>query len=837
MYEAFFGFSQRPFAAAPSANRYFPASSCDAARTMLARCLERADGPGLLIGPTGTGKTLLLAVLAEQFGERFSVATLTGGRITTRKALLQAILFELGRPYQGLDEGELRLGLTDYLTRSMECPEGMLLLVDEAHSLSVRLLEELRMITNLMRGSQPRVRLVLAGSSALEEHFTHPKLDSFNQRVAARCYLETFDQAETADFVRFELAIAGGHGEVFTHDGLVAVHRATDGIPRLINQLCDQSLMRAFADQDRHVNAGLVEQAWSDLQQLPTPWNDELPQGSTSVVEFGALSDDDDQPAAFEMIQPPIPEQYAAEEQLPEQYELDLDAWATEEPSEPASSSHEFDEVTNSFELDLDNLQPVESVAETDETTDSPNNQPVAEETPVELVSDAVDRVEYEPAETLQVEPFTVEPDENEPIANEPFEAEQCTVAETASSDLDDGYTYEEEVLHDRYAALDASAVEATASLNSPSDEPHDTPNDPELEVTYAEDSLAVVVNPYAGLFSDVEETESCDSFDSATDTTHQDRPVFANDSTELSQANTCSASVGDGDESATSHGALQTSTLDAAPILTGEPDQVRHLTKSLDEAMDRVDAFRDELAEEVVQDPYASLDARRTPQPELNANQADEPIEDEAATLEPAEPQAVDDRAAETEQEELEVASAPAEPPRDAGRGMETTLSLAEAILRRAQDEDSGSSPVLAPQRSAQADKAASVQLHIADEESVDETPVDEEPVEAEATGLNDSVSNDSVSNDSGLNDSGLNDSVECSAKVVTEAEATASDSAHSESSPESTQGEGLATDYQNPDEDLIVVEEETAEVPTSETHPVRRQDYRQLFARLRRG
>jgi type II secretory pathway predicted ATPase ExeA len=306
MYEAFFGFSQRPFAAAPLANRYFPAGSIDAARQSLARCIERSEGAGLLIGAPGLGKSLLLQVLAAQFAERLSVVQFAAGQLETRRELLQAILFELKLPYRGMEEGELRLALVDHLTRGEKSPQALLLLVDEAHSLPILLLEELRMMTNLARDGEAQVRLVLAGNMDLEELFAGPQLQAFSQRLASRCYLEPFDHAETGDYIRFQVAVAGGQAErVFDASALDAVHRATDGIPRLINQLCDHALLRAYSQERRPLDAGAIQASWADLQQLPGPWEGSTASGRSggatqAIVEFGPLSDDNEVPGAWQ---------------------------------------------------------------------------------------------------------------------------------------------------------------------------------------------------------------------------------------------------------------------------------------------------------------------------------------------------------------------------------------------------------------------------------------------------------------------------------------------------------------------------------------------------------
>ncbi len=299
MYETFFKLRSRPFVAAPQTDRYFPATVIENARTSLIRAIDRGDGAGLIVGPAGTGKTLLCHMLAEEFSERFAVALLANGRLNTRQALLQAILYELGLPYRGLAEGELRLALLDHLEPKSDGRAGLLLIMDEAHTLSWRLLEEVRMLTNLVRGGEPRVRVVLAGSPVLEERFAGPRMNSFSQRLAARCYLESLDCAETADYVRAQITSVGGDaGQIFQDDALRSVYRATDGVPRLINQVCDHALILAGLGGMKRITSEAIDEAWADLQQLPAPWTAAPKSATTSaIVEFGGLDDDiEDEP-------------------------------------------------------------------------------------------------------------------------------------------------------------------------------------------------------------------------------------------------------------------------------------------------------------------------------------------------------------------------------------------------------------------------------------------------------------------------------------------------------------------------------------------------------------
>jgi type II secretory pathway predicted ATPase ExeA len=298
MYERFFLLSHRPFTPAPQAEAYIPTGSLDQARQTLVRCIERGEGPGLVIGPAGTGKSLLCQILAKHFRGRFQVALLSAARLCTRRALLQSILFELKLPYRDMDEGELRLSLIDHLEPRGSGPEGLLLLVDEAQTLPLRLLEEIRVLTNLVREGQSRVRLVLAGGMALEERLASPKLESFQQRIAARCYLQPLGRDETIYYVQEQIRRAGGMADhVLTGEAQAAIHTASDGIPRLINQLCDHALLLAALGGVRQITEAGIEEAWADLQQLPVPLNEPPVLAAAengkaaSIVEFGELGE------------------------------------------------------------------------------------------------------------------------------------------------------------------------------------------------------------------------------------------------------------------------------------------------------------------------------------------------------------------------------------------------------------------------------------------------------------------------------------------------------------------------------------------------------------------
>ncbi|GIW94769.1 MAG: hypothetical protein KatS3mg110_2810 [Pirellulaceae bacterium] len=300
MYEAFFGLQQRPFPSGPCTKFYFAARAIDDAFRALSRLVERDEGIGLVVGGVGTGKTLVCHLLVEKFSDRFSAILLASGRLTSPKVVLQHILFELKLPYRQMDEGELRLSLLDYLEQKRGNEKDLLLAIDEAHSLPLRVLEELRLLSCLVRGGRSRVRLIFSGLPRFEERLAVPRLEALNQRIAVRCYLDNLSLQETVEYVAHQLSVAGTRADaIFSDDALRAIHRYTDGIPRLVNQLCDHAMILACADGRRTVDAALLEEAWCDLQRLPLrkePQNGNRESQLSAVIEFGTLDDSWEEP-------------------------------------------------------------------------------------------------------------------------------------------------------------------------------------------------------------------------------------------------------------------------------------------------------------------------------------------------------------------------------------------------------------------------------------------------------------------------------------------------------------------------------------------------------------
>ncbi len=292
MYESWFGMNYRPFLAAPAKNAYFAAADISNALHAIARCIQRSAGPALCVGSTGTGKTTLALQVKQQHEGRLSAIMLDGNSCLSRKNFLQTALAACELPYQDDDEGTLRIALQNHLRKQVN---GIMLIADNADGMQPEILEELSGLSSLTTESGWSVQLILIGKPQLEERLGLPQLSSLNQQIAARAYLNSWNRNEVVEYVDFQIEQTGiDPKSVLERDALRTIHERTDGVPRLVNQLCDFALSMAAETQQLTVNPDLVEAAWAELQQIPLPVSTSpksTPDDGNEIIEFGSLDD------------------------------------------------------------------------------------------------------------------------------------------------------------------------------------------------------------------------------------------------------------------------------------------------------------------------------------------------------------------------------------------------------------------------------------------------------------------------------------------------------------------------------------------------------------------
>jgi general secretion pathway protein A len=263
MYKAFFNLTRNPFDLTPDPTCFVPSKRHNEALAALYYGVRQHKGFVVLTGEVGTGKTFLLRCLLGVLKESKDVAYayLFNGRLAPVE-FLQYILSDLGLAASGKSKHELLLGLGEYLISRRSRDLTTVLIVDEAHLLSAEILEELRLLSNLETTDDKLLQIVLAGQPELDE-----KLDSFGlrqlkQRIAVRTQLCPLDAEETKQYIQQRLKIAGkstGGSQLFSDETIATVFRYSKGLPRLINTICENGLITAYARQLESVTPEIVE--------------------------------------------------------------------------------------------------------------------------------------------------------------------------------------------------------------------------------------------------------------------------------------------------------------------------------------------------------------------------------------------------------------------------------------------------------------------------------------------------------------------------------------------------------------------------------------------------
>jgi type II secretory pathway predicted ATPase ExeA len=266
MYEAFFDLKSRPFASTPNTADYFAAASHEDALALLKCFVNDEDGVALVVGQPGIGKTLLGHRLLDILKPNQQPIFLTNTHSGSVSALLQSMLYDLSLPFEGADEQELRLRLTDFLMDRFATGGRTLLVADEAQHLSHDQLEELRLLTNLESRQRKAIQVVLFGQNKLSAMLEHPEMEALSQRIAVVARMAPFEPEETVEYIHACVDRAGGAAEsIFTANAMAEIVDRSCGVPRRINQLGHRALLLAYAHQSGTVDAPYVEAAADQL--------------------------------------------------------------------------------------------------------------------------------------------------------------------------------------------------------------------------------------------------------------------------------------------------------------------------------------------------------------------------------------------------------------------------------------------------------------------------------------------------------------------------------------------------------------------------------------------
>ena len=265
MYQNFFGLHEKPFSIAPDPRYLY---MTDQHREALAHLLFGIGDEGgfiLLTGDIGTGKTTICRSLLNQLPDNADIAFIVNPRLSVNE-LLQSICDELGIDCAESSSIKVLVDkLNQFLLESYASGRNTILIIDEAQNLADEVLEQLRLLTNLETSEKKLLQLILLGQPELNDKLAQDNLRQLAQRVTARFHLQPLSADETTAYIKHRLHIAGFRGELFSRAALKHIHNESRGVPRLVNVICDRSMLGAYTKDSIEIEYPMVLDACKEV--------------------------------------------------------------------------------------------------------------------------------------------------------------------------------------------------------------------------------------------------------------------------------------------------------------------------------------------------------------------------------------------------------------------------------------------------------------------------------------------------------------------------------------------------------------------------------------------
>jgi len=267
MYEQFFGLSSAPFSLLPDAAFLYPSRRHKRAISRLDYGLMTQAGFVVITGEVGAGKTTIIRRFLQTVGPDVTIGLITNPGQTGR-SLQEWIALTFDLNIEGKDDAVLYHALVDFFLAQYAKGKRTVLIVDEAQNLGAERLEELRLFSNINNEKDQILQIVLVGQPELLATLQSPALRQLVQRIAVHCQLDPLSPRETIDYIRFRLNVVGGAPTLFSDEACAAVAYFSQGVPRLINLLCDQALVYAYSEEEKTVRPEIVAEVVRDRMQM-----------------------------------------------------------------------------------------------------------------------------------------------------------------------------------------------------------------------------------------------------------------------------------------------------------------------------------------------------------------------------------------------------------------------------------------------------------------------------------------------------------------------------------------------------------------------------------------
>ena len=273
MYESFFGLREKPFAMTPDPRYFYPSAKHTDALNHMVYAIEERRGFVVITGEIGSGKTTLSRVLFQKLDPATKTAVIRNTHLSA-KDLVAETLDELELPFDSrATKRALISRLNEFLVDQMRTDTNVVLLIDEAQNLKPSVLEEVRMLSNLETETEKLIQIILMGQPELRTKLWLKELTQLRQRVTLHYHLTPLNESETATYIAHRLHVAGTNGApIFSSDALAKVFRYTQGVPRLINGMCDRALLTGYVNETNSIGPAIIDEVVRELPALtPEP--------------------------------------------------------------------------------------------------------------------------------------------------------------------------------------------------------------------------------------------------------------------------------------------------------------------------------------------------------------------------------------------------------------------------------------------------------------------------------------------------------------------------------------------------------------------------------------
>jgi len=262
MYREFFGLKEKPFNLTPDPAFLFLSKKHQEALAHLSYGITERKGFIEITGEIGAGKSTICRALLNRVGEKVKTAYLLNSNITSDMQLLCTIIDDLGIKPAGKNKAALLKAMNKFLLEQTTLGNNVVLIIDEAQNLKPKVLEQIRMLSNLETDKEKLLQIILVGQPELKDILRRPELAQLNQRITVRYHVSPLEREETEHYIRHRLNVAGANGSLsFAEEAYDLIHNFSSGVPRLINVICDKTLLCAFVEETKHITDSIVKKS------------------------------------------------------------------------------------------------------------------------------------------------------------------------------------------------------------------------------------------------------------------------------------------------------------------------------------------------------------------------------------------------------------------------------------------------------------------------------------------------------------------------------------------------------------------------------------------------